>query len=745
MQRLVTYSLIGVLLLTPFLTACGTTPTPVATPVPATATITSPTLAPTSQPTPLPKPIGAFESGQYRNLFTELLGKSDDEVQQKIDQAWQQLFYGDNDTQRVYYPVGRDMAYITDVANADVRSEGMSYGMMLAVQLDKKEEFDKLWKWAYTYMLQKDGPYKGYFAWHNQEDGTQIDANPASDGEEWFAMALLFAANRWGNGAGIYNYQAEAQKILDVMLHKSEEDNGVATNMFDPETKQIVFVPSGRNATFTDPSYHLPAFYELWAQWADKDNDFWKEAAQVSRAFWKTTAHPETGLMPDYAEFDGKPNADPTHKDFRFDAFRNASNVALDWAWFAADPWQVEQSNRLLDFFRAQGLDKYVNQYAIDGKPLSGDRSSGLIAMNAVASLAADPQKSNDFVQALWDLEIPSGHYRYYDGLLYFLALLQASGNYRIYTPDMPKVVRPTPTPDPVTQAKFVPRGDEVLVSVGQGADSLDEYVAATGIEPGGVMLNTTLTGFTAKAASAVLDQHPDSALLLGLQVADSLADINSGQRDQSIDQFLDQLAAIQRPIYLRFGYDFDSAQQRTDPEQYKQAWLKFQQRLQAKQISNVALVWQSAAECNGDPIEPWYPGDQAVDWIGASYAAQAACQFGPVNTVLNFARTRGKPLLIAAAPQGYDIGQLSYSPDGKKVTHLTSGNLWKGWFQPFFDFIHKNTDVIRAVSYQNSGVMQVQANKGILGRWGKEIADSRYLQAVPDLFAKLGYRAAQP
>ena len=115
----------------------------------------------------------------------------------------------------------------------------------------------KLWKWAYTYMLQKDGPYKGYFAWHTTDDGEQIDANPASDGEEWFAMALLFAANRWGNGEGIFNYQAEAQKILDVMLHKNEEDNGLATNMFDPETKQVVFVPSGRNATFTDPVVSL--------------------------------------------------------------------------------------------------------------------------------------------------------------------------------------------------------------------------------------------------------------------------------------------------------------------------------------------------------------------------------------------------------------------------------------------------------------------------------------------------------
>ncbi len=446
MQRLFAFGLVGALLLTPFFTACRTAPAPASIPAPATTAITPSTRTPTPQPTVPPNPIGALESGQYRNLFVELLGKSEAEIQQKVDRAWQQLFYGDNNTQRIYYPVGQDMAYIKDIGNDDIRTEGMSYGMMLAVQLDKKEEFDRLWTWAHTYLLQKDGPYKGYFAWHAKDTGEQIDANPAPDGEEWFVMALLFAANRWGNGEGMFNYQAEAQKILDTMLHKNAEKTGLATNMFDSSTKQVVFVPSGRGATFTDPSYHLPAFYELWARWANRDNEFWKEAAQASRVFWKKAAHPATGLMPDYAEFDGKPNGDPSHKDFRFDAFRIASNVALDWEWFAADQWEVEQSNRLLDFFRAQGLDRYVNHYTLDGQPLSDDRSAGLIAMNAVAGLAADPQKSADFVQALWNLDIPTGQRRYYDGLLYFLALLQVSGNYRIYTPDMPRAARPTPT-----------------------------------------------------------------------------------------------------------------------------------------------------------------------------------------------------------------------------------------------------------------------------------------------------------
>ncbi len=287
-----------------------------------------------------PPPVGAFHSGKYQNLFAELLGKSDDEIQAKLDAAWKQLFYGNDDTQRVYYPVGEDMAYIEDIGHDDVRSEGMSYGMMIAVQMDKKEEFDRLWKWAKTYMHHTTGPYQGYFAWHCTPEGEPIDANPASDGEEWFVMALFFAAGRWGNGEGIYNYQAEAQAILDTMLHKTDQNGSIATDMFHPEHKQVVFAPRlGEASQFTDPSYHLPHYYELWARWADKDNEFWYEAAATSREFFKKAAHPETGLMPDYAEFDGSP-ADPWgggHDAFRFDAWRNGMNVAADYAWFAAD------------------------------------------------------------------------------------------------------------------------------------------------------------------------------------------------------------------------------------------------------------------------------------------------------------------------------------------------------------------------------------------------------------------------
>ena len=234
-----------------------------------------------------------FSSGEYRNLFKEYLGRTDTEIRAKLDAAWNQLFYGNDDFERVFYPVGQDMAYIEDIGNGDVRTEGMSYGMMIAVQLNKQEEFNRLWKWAKTYMYQSDEPYQGYFAWHCTTDGKKLDSNPASDGEEWFVTALLFASARWGNGTGIFDYQAQAQEILDTMLHKEDQKSDLATNMFNRTNHQVVFVPKiGRDFSFTDPSYHLPAYYELWSRSAKQDQEFWAQAAQTSRGYFQKAAQP---------------------------------------------------------------------------------------------------------------------------------------------------------------------------------------------------------------------------------------------------------------------------------------------------------------------------------------------------------------------------------------------------------------------------------------------------------------------
>jgi oligosaccharide reducing-end xylanase len=381
----------------------------------------------------------ALVTGAYPNYFKELLGVSEEETRTKLDDAWNRFFHGDPDFETVYYPVGKDMAYVLDVGSEDVRSEGMSYGMMMAVQMDRKEEFDRIWKWAKTYMYQKDNAYKGYFAWHCKPDGTTLSMNPASDGEEYFATALLFASKRWGNGNGIFNYAKEARAILSVMLHREDTEVPGATNMFNLKTKQVVFVPTpGRSSEITDPSYHLPHFYDLWAISADKkDRAFWKEAASASREFLKKAAHPETGLMSDYAEFDGRP-ADMfngRHDTFSYDAWRIGMNLALDQAWTGADPWQKEWLDRYIGFFASRGVQSYGDRYTVAGEQFSANHSLGLVATNAIAAARSNHPEKAAFVEAVWYSVPPTGKWRYYNGMLYFFALLDLSGNYRIYSP----------------------------------------------------------------------------------------------------------------------------------------------------------------------------------------------------------------------------------------------------------------------------------------------------------------------
>ncbi|WP_151771514.1 glycosyl hydrolase family 8 [Streptomyces abyssomicinicus] len=416
---------------------------------------------PPPPPAPVPPTTGAFTSGKYRDLFQEWdPSLTDAAVKAKLDAFWASLFTSTDDTRRLYYPAGSDaegaLAYIKDTGNDDVRSEGISYGMMIAVQMNKKAEFDALWNWATTYMRHKSGARAGYFCWEATTAGSCQDNNPATDGEEYMATALFFAGHRWGDGTGIYDYTAEANSVLDTMLHKEDMNGGVVdsvTNMFDHTQKMPVFVPYANSAKFSDPSYHLPAFYELWARWADgyqgrqtADRQFWREAAQTSRAYFTKATNATTGLNPDYAEFSGSPNNTGNHGDFRFDAWRTSVNWSVDHAWWAADSSATARTDRLQSFFESQGMNAYVNQYSLSGSSLSSDRSPGLIASNGAASLAATDARAWKFVEALWNLEPPTGQYRYYDGLLTYMALLHASGNFRIHQPSGTTPTDPPPS-----------------------------------------------------------------------------------------------------------------------------------------------------------------------------------------------------------------------------------------------------------------------------------------------------------
>ncbi|MDO5124752.1 MAG: glycosyl hydrolase family 8 [Ruminococcus sp.] len=397
---------------------------------------------------------GAAYTGEYVNLFAEM-GISSQKVEQKLNDAFNQLFYGTdgkdiiNEGKRVYYPVGDDMAYIYDTGNNDVRSEGMSYGMMIAVQMNKKEEFDRLWKWAKTYMYHSSGERKGMFAWQCTTSGDIKDNNSAPDGEEYFAAALLFASARWGDGEGIYNYRSEALNILSYMLYVNDRPGYQLNTAIDPDRKMVVFVPYGSAATFTDPSYHVPAFYELFAR-ESPDKTTWLEVAKTSREFFRKCTHEKTGLSPEYATFEGEGCGG--RGDYGYDAWRVPMNIAMDYSWWRKDDeWQVAYANRIQSFFHSEGIGQYLDNYTLDGvAKYNADHSIGAVGCNAVASLAADHNKKWDFVRELWTSPIPEGKWRYYNGLLYMLSLLNVSGNYKVYMSENATLELP---PEPVEEA----------------------------------------------------------------------------------------------------------------------------------------------------------------------------------------------------------------------------------------------------------------------------------------------------
>ncbi|WP_236074801.1 glycosyl hydrolase family 8 [Teredinibacter purpureus] len=400
---------------------------------------------------------GSALTGQYRNLFIEA-GYTQDDVQARLQATFDQLFYGDPQNERVYYTAGNNsdgaLAYILDVNSEDVRSEGMSYGMMIALQLNKKAEFDAIWNWSMTHMYQSNPkhPAFGYFAWSVKPDGQALDEMPAPDGEEYFITALYFAAQRWGNGEGLYHYSQWANQILTDIRHRqtitgmTNRGEMTAGNLFDETASMVRFTPDIVNAAHTDASYHLPAFYEVWARVGpESDRPFWANAAQVSRHYFVLAAHPRTALTPDYGNFDGSAWAAPWRsdsQDFRYDAWRTAMNWSMDWAWWSADSRQPALSDRLQAFFESEGMDTYESLYTLDGKKLGGGQTTALVAMNATAGLAATvSERKLKFVEALWERDVPTGRYRYYDGMLYMMALLHCSGEYKAWLP--PTAVEP--------------------------------------------------------------------------------------------------------------------------------------------------------------------------------------------------------------------------------------------------------------------------------------------------------------
>ncbi|MBN2193044.1 MAG: hypothetical protein JW751_09530 [Polyangiaceae bacterium] len=363
--------------------------------------------------------------------FEEVLDVESAEVNDKLEAAYQQLFHSADEEDESIRRTNPDGAYVVDVLTGDIKTDGLGYGLFLAVMLDEQEDFDALWAYAKKNLQYTDGARSGLLYWVCSDDGECPDPN----GMSYVATSLFFASNRWGQGE--HDYAADSLELRDAMLHR--QDDGVVDDVyscFDAEAMVVKNSPIG-DIRFTTPAFMLPAFYEIWAEDGPaEDAEMLRDLAAAARDALVRVADPVTGLTWEQVYLDltlGSPPGDFTDH-FWVDAYRVGFNLALDIAWFGGNDDTQEVVDDLVVFFSEYAEEVPFDEYKRNGEELSETRSIALAAANAAAASGATPSAGRDtLIRAVWELPVPTGQNRYYDGLLYLLALGALSGTFVPY------------------------------------------------------------------------------------------------------------------------------------------------------------------------------------------------------------------------------------------------------------------------------------------------------------------------
>ncbi|NCC53587.1 MAG: hypothetical protein EOM20_20585 [Spartobacteria bacterium] len=281
---------------------------------------------------------------------------------------------------------------------------------------------------------------------------------------------------------------------------------------------------------------------------------------------------------------------------------------------------------------------------------------------------------------------------------------------------------------------RFIPSEDDILMIIGQDTNSIDQYVAATGINPGGVMLYTSVQnaeGLTSPYADGggthygqyLVDTYTQSVIQIGLYMVGALDNVLAGTYDSNIETLGNWMSATDRPVYLRIGYEFDADWTNYETGKYVQVYRYLVDRFRSNGVDNVAYVWHSQGYAvRHDPMA-WYPGDGYVDWVAVSVFGNPYGTCKPyVDRIVEIARTLNKPLMIGEA-----------SPHG--ITATNGVDSWTAWYAPTLQFIREND--VKIFCYINCDWNAPEMWQFTSFNWG----DAR-VQSDPEVFALWRYTA---
>jgi endoglucanase len=253
-------------------------------------------------------------------------------------------------------------------------SEAQSYALLRAVYQDDRETFDQVWAWTRAHLQVHEGDTLLAWHWGTDADGAVgvLDPNSAADADEDTALALLFAARRWGAPA----YQDDAVRMLydiweletaTVAERRILVGGNWARGGWSPELPKPV----------VNPSYFAPYAYRIFAEvdpshaWQDLVDSSYDVLAAVRGA-------PEfggaAGVVPNWLvldPLDGRPQPAQAlgnrWSEFSYDASRLPWRLALDWLWNQDD--RSKESLAGLDLPRREltASDRLAAAYNVDG------------------------------------------------------------------------------------------------------------------------------------------------------------------------------------------------------------------------------------------------------------------------------------------------------------------------------------------------------------------------------------------
>jgi Glycosyl hydrolase family 26 len=332
------------------------------------------------------------------------------------------------------------------------------------------------------------------------------------------------------------------------------------------------------------------------------------------------------------------------------------------------------------------------------------------------------------------------------------------------------------------------PGGHTVYINLFAVNDSKANYGGLGEDKKGNPVADVDWGAGPVNAHTAAFDLlYKNSVLVIGLYMNTGekiFKDVAKGKSDKEIKRLGTFIQKVKKPVFLRIGYEFDGMWNPayTDVAAYKAAYRRVVEVLRKQGVNNFASVWQTSAspiddiiEKKHENIEDWYPGDDVVDWMGFSWflnpdfkspvAEIKTTQGELAEELIALAQKHSKAVMIAeSTPQGYDlknntkrnISSVLDGAAGNNMLQLAPQQIWNDWYKPYFDFIQKNKDVVKAVAYINAnwdvqrmwgnpynsgywGNSRVQDNDYISQQWVNEVSKDNWLHGTVELFAILG------